>query len=60
MSSQLSYLPLVWMFHTKVLENRINNVHKKALRILYDKPEMEFDELLKMGNGITSHGFLLL
>ena len=54
-NSQLSYSPLVWMFHTREFEKRINNVHKKALRILYNQPEMELNELLELDRGITNH-----
>ena len=33
--SLFNYCPLVWMFHTKVLNNRINSLHEKALRLTY-------------------------
>ena len=35
--SQFNYYPLVWMFHTKELNNRINSPHEKALRLTYQK-----------------------
>ena len=35
--SQFNYCPLVWMFHTKQLNNRINSLHEKALRVTYQK-----------------------
>ena len=31
--SQFNYCPLVWMFHTKQLNNRINSLHENALRV---------------------------
>ena len=33
--SQFNYCPLVWMFHTKQLNNRINGLHEKALSVTY-------------------------
>ena len=33
--SQFSYCPLVWMFHCRLLHNRINKLHEKALRLVY-------------------------
>ena len=33
--SQFSYCPLIWMFHSKTLNNKINRLHEKALRIVY-------------------------
>ena len=32
---QFSYCSLVWMFHSLVLNNRINNLHERALRLVY-------------------------
>ena len=30
-TSQFSYCPLIWMFHRRTLNNRINNIHERAL-----------------------------
>ena len=32
--SQFNYCPIVWMCHGKGLNNKINNIHKRALRIV--------------------------
>ena len=32
--SQFGYCPLVWMFHSRKINNRINNTHERALRII--------------------------
>ena len=34
-TSNLSYFPIVWMFHNRKLNERINHVHERALRIVY-------------------------
>ena len=34
-TSQFSYCPLVWMFHSRTLNNRINKILEKALRLVY-------------------------
>ena len=31
--SQFSYCPLIWMFHSRTLNNKINQLHEKALRL---------------------------
>ena len=31
--SQFNYCPLVWMCHSRGLNNKINNIHKRPLRI---------------------------
>ena len=33
--SQFNYRPLVWMSHSRGLNNKINNIHKRAIRIVY-------------------------
>ena len=33
--SQFNYYPLIWVFHSRRLNNKINNVYNKALRIVY-------------------------
>ena len=29
--SQFNYCPLIWMFHSRELNNRINHIHERAL-----------------------------
>ena len=31
-NAQFGYCPLVWMFHSRSLNNRINKIHERALR----------------------------
>ena len=53
--SQFSYCPLVWMFHTKQLNNRINSLHEKALRVRYQVRNSSFSELLNLDKSISIH-----
>ena len=53
--SQFSYCPLVWMFHSRKLNNRINNIHERALRIVYKDFVSTFAELLNKDNSFTIH-----
>ena len=32
--SQFNYCPLIWMFHSRTLNNKINRLHERALRII--------------------------
>ena len=45
--SQFSYCPLVWMFHNRDLNNRINILHEKALRLVYNDSMLSFEQLLR-------------
>ena len=53
--SQFNYCPLVWMFHNRTLNNKINKLHERALRIVYSNGELTFPELLDKDNSITIH-----
>ena len=33
--AQFGYCPLVWMFHVRVLNRKINHLHEHSLRIVY-------------------------
>ena len=35
LTSHFSYCPIVWMFHSRKLNERINHIHERALRIVY-------------------------
>ena len=39
-------LSVVWMFHNGKLNNHINHVHRRALRIAYQDHNSTFNELL--------------
>ena len=53
--SQFNYCPLVWMFHNRTLNNKINKLHERALRIVYKNANLTFQELLDKDNSVTIH-----
>jgi len=53
--SQFGYCPLVWMFHSRKLNHRINRIHEKTLRIVYNDYVSNFLELLRKDNSFTTH-----
>ena len=54
-NAQFGYCPLVWMFHNRTLNNRINKIHERALRIVYNNDNATFNELLKKDGSFTIH-----
>ena len=54
-TSQFSYCPLIWMFHSRTLNNRINNIHERALRLTYKENQPSFKELLEKDHSVTVH-----
>ena len=53
--SQFNYCPLIWMFHNRTLNNRINKIHERGLRLVYQNKNLPFSELLELDNAVTIH-----
>ena len=53
--SQFGYCPLIWMFHSRGLNNKMNHIHERALRIRYKDKSSTFLELLEKHNSISIH-----
>ena len=53
--SQFGYYPLVWMFHSKKRNNRINNIHERDLRIVFRDYKSIFQQLLKQNKSVSIH-----
>ena len=45
---QFKYCPIVWMFHGRRTNSKINKLDERALRIVYDDEVSTFDQLLAM------------
>ena len=53
--SQFGYCPLIWMFHSRGLNNKINRIHERALRITYNDKSSSYEELLTKDRSLTIH-----
>ena len=54
-TSLFSYFPLIWMLHSRTLNNRISSIHERALRLLYKDNQSSFKELLENVHSVTVH-----
>ena len=55
-SSQFSYCRLIWMFHSKKMEDTVNSIHKRALKLVYqDSHDLTFQELLAKNKSVSVH-----
>ena len=54
-SSQFAYCSLVWMFHSRQINHKINKLHERALRIVYNDHFSSFEELLSKDKSVTVH-----
>ena len=55
--SQFRYCSLTWMFHSRKSNNKINLLHERALRMIYNDQFSSFQELLDKDNSFTVHHF---
>ena len=55
LASEFGYCPLVWMFHSRKLNSRVNKLHKRALTIVYQDYASSFTELLEKNNSTALH-----
>ena len=53
--SQFVLFCFIWMFCQKSSNARINHLHKRALRIVYNDNESTFEDLLKKDNSVSIH-----
>ena len=54
-TSHFSNCPIVWMFHSRNLNERINHICERALRIVYKDFNSSFQELLAEDNSLNIH-----
>ena len=53
--SQFNYCPLVWLCHSRTLNNRINNIHHRTQKLFYQDKKLSFEELLQKDKSVTAH-----
>ena len=53
--SQFNYCPLLWMFHSREMNNKINKLHERALRVVYKNYDITFEQLLEKDKSVTIH-----
>ena len=54
-TSRFSYCPLVCMFHSRKLNDKINAIHERTLRIAYCDKHSTFQQLLEKDNSVSIH-----
>ena len=53
-NSQFNYAPIIWMFCRKTQSLKIQKIHHKALKVVFNSDD-DYDELLQTSNEITIH-----
>ena len=52
-TSQFNYSHLIWMFHDRQLNNRIDKIQERVLRLVYKGNKRTFNDLLVLDNSAT-------
>ena len=53
--SQFNYCPLTWMCHSRAKNNKINRLHERCLRIIYEDKASTFEQLLEKDSSVSIH-----
>ena len=53
--SQFNYCTLIWMLHSRTMNNKINSLHERSLRIVYSDQSSTFEELLERDETFSIH-----
>ena len=43
------------MFHNRSLNHKINRLHERCLRVIYNDGHSSYDELLNLDNSVSMH-----
>ena len=54
-NSQFNYCPLIWMFHSCQINNKINRLHERCLRIISNDKRSSFTEFLEKDGSVSIH-----
>ena len=53
--TQFNCCSIVWVFRSRSLNNEINRLHERCLRMIYNDKRSNFDVLLVKDNSISTH-----
>ena len=53
--SQFKYCPLIWMCHSRTNKRKIDRLHERCLRIIYNDKQSSFKELLEKDSSVSIH-----
>ena len=55
LNARFSYCPLIWIFHDRNPNAKVNNIHEGALRIAYKNTQAGYEGVLKLDNAVFVH-----
>ena len=53
--AQFNYCPIIWMFHRRCLNNKINRLRERCPRMIYNDKISNFEKLLNKYDSVSIH-----
>ena len=53
--TQFNYCPLIWIYDSRENDRKINRLHERCLRIIYNDKQSSFNELLEKDGSVSIH-----
>ena len=53
--SEFSYCSLVWMYHSRANNGKINRLHERCLQIMYSDKQSSFETLFEKNDYVSVH-----
>ena len=53
--AQFNYYPLIWMYHNRTYDNKINRLHERYIRLIYNDKRSSFQDLFEKDNSVSIH-----
>ena len=53
--AQFNDCSVVWVFHTRSQRNKVNRLHERCLKIIYNDKHSRFEKLLVTDNSVCMH-----
>ena len=53
--SKINYCPLIWILHSRTLNNKISRIYERALRTVYFDYNASFNKLLDKDGSFMIH-----
>ena len=54
-NSQFSYYPIIWLFHSHIINKKISRLHERYLKIIHGDKQSSFEELLEKYSAVSIH-----
>ena len=55
LETQFKYCPIVWMFHSRHTNKKVNRLHERALKSIYDDNISTFDQWFALNKSFCTH-----